>query len=191
MEKYFSDFIKMSSPYGKRKSPISGLEEFHSGVDLVKKDKEEIYCIVSGKVVFSKFADKGTGVGGYGNAVCVVDSNNHLHLYGHLDKIMAKEGSMLEKGDCLGTQGNTGQSAGSHLHYEVRTKVTPSFGWGFHTDPIKYLDSFFKELPVENKAWKEEGLEFLQKEYGISKDWKSTDTVSLGLLGTILRRGKQ
>jgi murein DD-endopeptidase MepM/ murein hydrolase activator NlpD len=190
MEKYFSDFIKMSSPYGKRKSPISGLEEFHSGVDLVKKDKEEIYCIVSGKVVFSKFADKGTGVGGYGNAVCVVDSNNHLHLYGHLDKIMAKEGSILEKGDCVGTQGNTGQSAGSHLHYEVRTKVTPSFGWGFHTDPIKYLDTFFKELPAETQTWKEEGLEFLQKEYGISKEWKSTDTVNLGLLGTILRRKK-
>jgi murein DD-endopeptidase MepM/ murein hydrolase activator NlpD len=190
MEKYFNDFIKMSSPYGKRKSPISGLEEFHSGVDLVKKDKEEIYCIVSGKVVFSKFADKGTGVGGYGNAVCVVDSNNHLHLYGHLDKIMAKEGSILEKGDCVGTQGNTGQSAGSHLHYEVRTKVTPSFGWGFHTDPIKYLDTFFKELPAETQTWKEEGLEFLQKEYGISKDWKSTDTVNLGLLGTILRRKK-
>ena len=190
IEKYFSDFIKISSPYGKRTSPISGKEEFHSGIDLVKKHQGEIYCIVSGKVVFANFAEKGTGLGGYGNSVCVVDSNNHLHLYGHLDKVIVKENTNVEKGAILGTQGNTGQSAGSHLHYEVRTKTSPTFGWGFHTDPIKYLDDFFKVLPSQQKSWKQEGLEFLQKEYGMSKDWKETDLVDMGTLGTIFRRMK-
>jgi murein DD-endopeptidase MepM/ murein hydrolase activator NlpD len=185
--KYFEDFTRMSSGYGKRISPISGKEEFHSGIDLVKKHQGDIKCIVGGKVVHAKMAEKFTGVGGYGNAVCIIDKNKNLHLYGHLHEIKCKENDNVIEGDIIGTQGNTGQSAGSHLHYEIRSKSLPTFGWGFHIDPIAYLNKYFSDIP---KDWKQEGLEYLQKEYGISKDWKSTDTVDLGLLGTILRRKK-
>lgn len=148
--RYFEDFVRITSPYGKRISPISGKEEFHTGIDLVKSHKGEIYCVVDGKVTHAQLAKTGSGLGGYGNAVCIVDKNNSLHLYAHLDSISCKEGEMIKKGQMIGTQGNTGQSAGSHLHYEIRTKSTPLHGWGFHTDPIAYLDKYFKEDPVQS-----------------------------------------
>lgn len=186
--KYFETYTRLTSPYGTRKSPITGNEEFHTGIDLVKAHKGEILCTVPGRVVHAKFAVTGSGLGGFGNAVCVVDKNEHLHLYAHLDSVNCKVGDQVKKDDVLGFQGNTGQSAGSHLHYEVRTKTTPYFGWRYNTDPIAYLDQYWTEnIP---KDWKQEGLEFLQKEYGVSKDWKSTDIVDMGTLGTILSRKK-
>jgi len=188
MIKHFESYLRVTSPYGKRKSPITGKEEFHSGVDVVKANIGDILVTVPGTVVFAKFADKGTGVGGFGNVVCVVDENNHLHLYGHLDSVSCKVNQTVKKGDVIGKQGNTGQSAGSHLHYEIRTKASPSFGWGFHTDPIAYLDKYENEEKA--KDWKQQGLEYLQKEAGISASWKPTDAVDIGTLGTILKRLK-
>ena len=184
--KHFETYTRITSPYGTRKSPITGKSEFHTGIDIIKAHRGEIYCTVPGRVVHAKFAATGTGLGGFGNTVCVVDSNNHLHLYGHLDSITCKLGDQLKKDDLLGHQGNTGQSAGSHLHYEIRTKTSPSFGWRHNTDPIAYLDKYWTDNAP--KDWKQEGLEFLQKEYGLSDQWKATDPIDMGTLGTILRR---
>jgi len=188
MIKHFETYNKLTSPYGKRISPISGKEEFHTGIDIVKKHQGDILSTTDGHVIYAKFADKGTGLGGFGNTVCIIDSNKHMHLYGHLDSIKVKENQLVKKGDCIGTQGNTGQSTGSHLHYEVRTKTSPSFGWGFHTDPISYLNNYYSN---ETKDWKQDGLEYLQKEFDISKEWKSTDVVDIGTLGIILSRIKK
>lgn len=145
--KHFETYTRMSSPYGNRTSPISGKIEFHTGIDLVKADKGEIYCTIPGRIVFAGMAKTGTGLGGFGNTVCVVDKNNHLHLYGHLDSVACKSGGQVAKGDLLGYQGNTGQSAGSHLHYEIRTKTTPSYGWRNNTDPLAYLDKYWIDNP--------------------------------------------
>jgi murein DD-endopeptidase MepM/ murein hydrolase activator NlpD len=184
--KHFEDYTKITSGYGKRISPISGKEEFHTGIDLVKAHQGNIDAFVAGKVVHAKMAVKFSGLGGYGNTVCVVDKNNHLHMYAHLDSIRCAEGQEVSKGQNIGTQGNTGQSKGSHLHYEVRTKANPSYGWGFHTDPIAYLDTYYANEP---KDWKQEGLDYLVSEYGVDPNqWKPTDVVDMGTLGTILRR---
>jgi murein DD-endopeptidase MepM/ murein hydrolase activator NlpD len=187
--KYFESYERISSPYGERIHPIKKEKIFHAGIDVVKDHKGEVYATVPGEVVFAEFAQQGTGLGGYGNTVCVRDKNGALHIYAHLDSIRARFGQQVNKDALLGFQGNTGQSAGSHLHYEVRLKSSPSFGWKSHTDPIAYLDKYYAEVEAP-KNWKEVGLEFLQKEYGISKDWKATDAVDIGTLGIILKRGK-
>jgi len=54
-------------------------------------------------------------------------------------------GNLVKRGDPIGTEGNTGQSAGSHLHYEVRLKDSPSFGFGTNTDPTEYLKKFYAD----------------------------------------------
>lgn len=187
--KYFETYDRISSPYGERIHPIKKEKSFHAGIDVVKEHKGEIYATVPGEVVFAEFAQTGTGLGNYGNTVCVKDKNGALHVYAHLDSIRARISQQVDRGTLLGFQGNTGQSAGSHLHYEVRLKSSPSFGWKSHTDPIAYLDKYYAEAEAP-KNWKEVGLEFLQKEYGLSKDWKATDPIDMGTLGTILKRGK-
>jgi murein DD-endopeptidase MepM/ murein hydrolase activator NlpD len=52
--------------------------------------------------------------------------------YAHLDKIKVKKGDFVEKGQVIGTQGNTGRSTGHHLHYEIRYKNKA-------IDPKKFL----------------------------------------------------
>ena len=133
---------KITSPYGLRKSPITGAEEFHTGIDLVIADKADIKAFVEGKVIFAMFAPLGTGVGGFGNAVLIQDKNGYVHLYGHLFSIAVKVGDVVKQGQVIGKQGNTGQSAGSHLHYEIRTQSSPSFGWRHNIEPTQYLIKF-------------------------------------------------
>ncbi|MGH7900404.1 MAG: M23 family metallopeptidase, partial [Thermodesulfobacteriota bacterium] len=53
-------------------------------------------------------------------------------LYGHLSKVMVKDGQEVKAGDEIGYAGSTGRSTGSHLHYEVMKS-------GKTMDPMKYL----------------------------------------------------
>jgi murein DD-endopeptidase MepM/ murein hydrolase activator NlpD len=147
------DGYRVTSQYGIRISPISKKEEFHSGIDLAKTHQADIQAFTDGKVIYSDFAPMGTGLGGFGNTVLIQDVKCCLHLYGHLDSVAVKVNDQVKKGQTIGKQGNTGQSAGSHLHYEVRTTSTPSFGWKTHTNPTEYLDKFYaEEKPKEVKV---------------------------------------
>ncbi len=71
--------------------------------------------------------------GGYGNLVIARDAQGRQHYYGHLQRIVARVGAMLDQGDLLGRLGSTGRSTGPHVHYEVRTRA------GRHLDPSKLL----------------------------------------------------
>ena len=83
--------------------------------------------------------------GGYGNLVIARDPQGRQHYYGHLQRITARVGALLDQGDTLGLLGSTGRSTGPHVHYEVRTRA------GRHLDPSKLL---FPDLPVRRGfAW--------------------------------------
>jgi murein DD-endopeptidase MepM/ murein hydrolase activator NlpD len=167
----------ITSPYGDRISPINKKKEKHTGIDLVIAHQADIHAFVEGKCLFAQLASLGTGVGGFGNTVLILDKNKYLHLYGHLDSVCVKENDMVAIGQVIGKQGNTGQSAGSHLHYEVRTRFSPSYGWRTDTDPTEYLTKYFNEDGTEKltevncneiinilaKAWRE-------SKSGIEKD---------------------
>jgi murein DD-endopeptidase MepM/ murein hydrolase activator NlpD len=71
--------------------------------------------------------------GGYGNLVIARDPQGRQHYYGHLHRILAGIGTLLEQGDVLGLLGSTGRSTGPHVHYEVRTRA------GRHLDPSELL----------------------------------------------------
>lgn len=144
------DFFKgftITSPYGDRVSPITGKKEKHTGIDLVKKDKADLPAFVEGECIHAQMAVQFTGVGGFGNVVLIKDKNGYVHLYGHLDSCAVKKGELVKKGQTVGKQGNTGQSAGSHLHYEIRTKSSPSFGWRTDTEPTAYLEKYYASEP--------------------------------------------
>jgi len=137
---------QVSSPYGPRTNPFDhNFMEFHKGIDLVKAHRSPILTFVSGEVLHAKLGVAGSGLGGYGIAVAVRDKNNYLHIYAHLDSTTVKVGQQVTAGQEIGKQGTTGQSTGSHLHYEVRQACTPNFGYGTHVDPTNYLISFISK----------------------------------------------
>jgi murein DD-endopeptidase MepM/ murein hydrolase activator NlpD len=164
--KYFEDFQRISSPFGMRIHPITHKPKFHKGIDYVKGHDEPIYAVVGGLVTHARMGKDGSGFGKYGNVVAIEDKYGSLHVYAHLNSCLVKEGKRVEKGTVIGRQGTTGQSTGSHLHYEVRKKSSPSFGWEASEnsvyEPIAYLENYFakekKEEPqifpdVANDRW--------------------------------------
>lgn len=133
---------RATSPYGPRRSPISGQQEFHTGIDLIKPAYANIQAFIAGIVVHARMGQRGTGVGGFGNTVIIKDKDNHLHLYAHLTDYCVSVGQFVDQGQVIGRQGNTGKSAGQHLHFEVR-KNGPSLGFGNHVHPVKYVNDFY------------------------------------------------
>lgn len=133
---------RVTSPYGPRKSPITKRDEFHTGIDLVKPAYANIQAFIAGTVVYANMGQAGTGVGGFGNTVIIKDKNNYLHMYAHLKDYCVTVGQFVDRGQVIGRQGNTGKSTGQHLHFEVR-KNGPSFGFGNHVHPVRYVDDFY------------------------------------------------
>lgn len=112
---------KVTSKYGLRTHPISGKKNTpHEGTDIASKKGTAIPSNVSGKVIASGSAKANGYASSYGNIVVIEDSNGFHHYYAHLDKAVAKKGTMIKAGQLAGNVGSTGNSTGAHLHYEVR-----------------------------------------------------------------------
>ena len=109
------DFIRNSSSFGKRTNPISGKRQRHLGQDLTCKRGTEIYAPADGVVELARPSNKG-----YGNLLKVQHSFGFMTMYAHLQKFKVRSGQFVKKGELIATCGNTGNSTGPHLHYEVR-----------------------------------------------------------------------
>lgn len=92
----------------------------HNGIDLAEPDKTPISVIQPGKV-----ASAGWDPGGYGNLVVISHPGGTSSWYAHLNSINVKSGQAIVPGTVIGTQGSTGRSTGSHLHFEVRRGGKP------------------------------------------------------------------
>ena len=99
----------VSSPYGPRWGRL------HTGVDYPRPDGTPVSVIQPGQVTYAQFND-----GGYGYAVQVAHPGGSSSFYGHLSKILVKEGQQIEPGTVIGNTGSTGRSTGPHVHFEVR-----------------------------------------------------------------------
>lgn len=120
----------ITTPY--RKKGTTWKAGYHTGIDIVGVEKE-IKSVCEGTVV-------GTGYDktGYGNYVVVSAFGGKYQIwYCHLSATHVTKGQVVHDGTILGIEGNTGNSFGSHLHFEVR--VSP-FNYGNDTDPLEFLD---------------------------------------------------
>jgi peptidoglycan glycosyltransferase len=99
----------------------------HPGIDLSSPQGVPVYAADSGLVIFAGW----TGIG-YGNAVLIDHGNGFQTLYGHLSQISTVCSSVVEKGELIGLSGDTGNSSGAHLHFEVRVP-------GGYLNPLKVL----------------------------------------------------
>jgi murein DD-endopeptidase MepM/ murein hydrolase activator NlpD len=109
---------RLSSPFGWRKDPIHGDEEYHQGMDLAAPEGTPIRAPARGKVVESGYRE------GYGNLVVLDHGGGLTTLYAHNLENRVKEGEWVRRGAVLATVGSTGRSTGPHLHFEVRRKGT-------------------------------------------------------------------
>lgn len=115
---------RVTQPYTYKTFSASG----HGGIDIVGDDNKNVYAVESGVVtLISPWDGKTkTGTQSYGNLVVVTDNFNCRHYYAHLQSIVVHSGQSVSVGTQIGVMGNTGNSFGEHLHYEVRTGKTTS-----------------------------------------------------------------
>lgn len=102
----------VSSGYGMRVHPISGLASFHQGIDLSAPLGTPVLAAFSGQVVAAGSA------GNLGNAVVLAHDDSRRTRYGHLSQITVQPGTWIHQGDAIGYVGTTGRSTGPHLHFE-------------------------------------------------------------------------
>ena len=103
----------ISSSFGWRIHPITGLKDFHHGVDIAASIGTPVKSTANGIVVYTGRTK------GNGNFVIIEHGCGYSTLYAHLKKYIVKEGQEVKRGDVIGYVGSTGLSTGSHLHYEV------------------------------------------------------------------------
>ena len=102
-----------------------GGENNHLGIDIVGKNYtiDTVLAHTSGTVVLiqtGQVNNQGsTGNASYGNYVKINHGNGYYTLYAHLNNVSVKVGDKVKIGQELGEMGNTGNSYGAHLHFEV------------------------------------------------------------------------
>lgn len=106
--------FSITSPYGWRIHPITGVSKFHKGIDIATPSGTGIYSLKSGTVMYT-----GYDANGYGNYV-MVDHGDIISLYAHNSSVVVSTGQKVEAGKLICYSGNTGGSTGPHLHFEVR-----------------------------------------------------------------------
>ncbi len=108
----------------------------HSGQDFAVPVGTNVVATHGGTVV--KAGGNGAGDGpAYGNAIVIKHGNGTYSQYAHLSKINVKIGQVVKTGQSIAKSGNTGNSSGPHLHFEIRT--TPNYGSA--VDPVAFLKS--------------------------------------------------
>ncbi|MEU7556091.1 M23 family metallopeptidase [Streptomyces sp. NPDC044571] len=108
----------------------------HSGQDFACPVGTPVKAVHDGIVV--KAGPNGGGDGpAYGNAIVIKHANNTYSQYAHLSKIQVRIGQKVSKGAGIALSGNTGNSTGPHLHFEIRT--TPNYGSA--VNPVAFLRS--------------------------------------------------
>ena len=112
-------YSRISSEYGWRKNPVTGVNKLNAGTDFAAPAGTPIYAAASGYVQVA-----GWSSGGYGNYVIIyhgkmTDGNAYSTLYGHMRSVATSAGKYVNQGDLIGYVGSTGNSTGNHLHLEV------------------------------------------------------------------------
>ncbi len=130
---------RITSDYGKRGN------SFHHGVDIVKYYSELDYIVAhsDGKVIECRDGlGNMKGSGSYGNYVKIDHGNGYCTLYAHMEKgLKVSKSQTVKKGQRIGYMGNSGDSNGGHLHFELWEN-------GSRINPTDYLN---KDLPTNNK----------------------------------------
>jgi murein DD-endopeptidase MepM/ murein hydrolase activator NlpD len=115
-----------TSRFGMRTNPVTGKYVLHAGQDYGVPVGTPLRAAADGTVVSA------SAVGGYGKYTCISHGNGLATCYAHQSKFMVSAGQKVTRNQIVGLSGNTGNSTGPHLHFEVRVNGNP-------VDPAGYL----------------------------------------------------
>jgi murein DD-endopeptidase MepM/ murein hydrolase activator NlpD len=120
----------ITSPYGMRVHPVTGIYKLHDGTDFRAYCGTPIRAAAAGRVLWARYR------GGYGNQVAVdhgvIGGDPLMTSYSHLSRYSASRGERVSAGEVIGYSGSTGYSTACHLHFMV-------YDDGVRTNPMHYL----------------------------------------------------
>lgn len=117
---------RLTSRFGWRNDPFTGVKTFHTGIDLAAPIGTRIKATLDGTVATTGYSAV------YGNYAIISHDDGYQSLYGHMSRIAVKRGQSVTQGSIIGYVGNTGYSTGSHVHFSVYKK-------GKMVDPLTLL----------------------------------------------------
>ena len=121
---------KITSYYGYRPAPKPGASTGHKGIDIGVPSGTAVKATKSGTVYLK------SDPGGYGKYIEMdhgyINGKKVISRYGHLSKYIATNGQQVKQGQVIALSGNTGNSTGPHLHFEIRINGAP-------VNPLNYV----------------------------------------------------
>lgn len=124
--------MHVTSPFGLRISPLNGKAEGHVGVDLRAPEGTPVRAAGDAVVWRSYLSNPAPPYLSYGECIWLDHGDGWATRYAHLSRRDVDNGDRVRAGDVIGLSGNTGASAGPHLHFELRHRDAPH-------DPMQYL----------------------------------------------------
>ena len=121
-------YTRITSNFGMRTHPITGIYKLHSGVDIGAPTGANFIAANDGVVTKAGYNTA------YGNMVIIDHGGGISTLYAHGSEIMVQEGQTVRKGDVVLKVGSTGYATGPHAHFEVRQNGEP-------VNPLPYITS--------------------------------------------------
>ncbi|MER5555458.1 M23 family metallopeptidase [Streptomyces sp. NPDC002793] len=122
----------ISSPFGSRTHPLTGVTKLHTGIDFAAPQGAQVSAAREGRVTFAGLTSA------YGNRVVIdhgtIDGKPLETAYSHLSALQVTVGQSVTTGHPVGLVGSTGLSTGPHLHFEV-------FFNRQYMDPVAWLNS--------------------------------------------------
>lgn len=118
---------RITSGYGMRKHPVTGLQAFHNGIDLAGTIGQVIAAPADG--IVTNVSTSATG----GNQLIIKHDNGFTTGYAHLQRSAVAVGQRVTTAQVIAYIGNTGASTGPHLHFTVRDAS------GQYVNPVDYL----------------------------------------------------
>jgi murein DD-endopeptidase MepM/ murein hydrolase activator NlpD len=119
---------RLSSPYGWRQDPISGVRRFHSAIDLAAPIGLPVKAAMDGRIQSVGFNAT------YGKYIIMTHGNNYQTMYAHLSVVSVQQGAAVSQGNKIGEVGSTGYSTGPHLHFAIYKN-------GRALNPLDFLNS--------------------------------------------------
>jgi murein DD-endopeptidase MepM/ murein hydrolase activator NlpD len=116
-----------TSGFGRRQSPMGGnSSENHTGLDIAVPMYTDVKATGGGTITTAEYS------GGYGYLIVIDHGMGLATYYGHNAELLASVGDSVARGQIVAKSGNTGNSTGPHVHYEVRVNGKP-------VNPVKYV----------------------------------------------------
>lgn len=130
-----SDFLRLTSPFGLRVSPIVHVERYHEGVDIAAAWHAQVVSVADGVVVEHWPTPDGyyRGHPVFGGYVVIQHANGWTSSYAHLSWTRVHQGDHIRAGEVIGRVGHTGEADGDHLHFELHDAT------GEAVNPLLYV----------------------------------------------------